>query len=253
MRKILLSLAIICLLCSACSARPLLTAFRAKQPPTIDGDLAEACWQDAMPTSRFVLAGREALPEAQTVARVAFDDERVYIAVEAMEPNLEPRLNMLDMVKAEITDRDGPVFRDDCVEIFIQPGDDTYFQLAVNSIGTLYDSIAMDSSWDGDIEVAAQRGNSSYVFELAIDLESIGGEPTGLWRMNFCRNRTAVEESSTWSGIQGAFHQPAQFGDVRFADSGPIATDVALQIAGETVSVGATLSGTAPALRASVA
>ncbi|MFW6157188.1 MAG: carbohydrate-binding family 9-like protein, partial [Armatimonadota bacterium] len=252
MRKLALVAAVI-ICATAAQARPLLTAYRAETPPAIDGDLSDPCWQAAAPTSRFVLWGRDALPEVQTTARVCFDDRRVYIAVEAMEPNLDPRLNMLDLVKAEVTERDGRVFRDDCVEVFVQPGRDEYYQLAVNSLGTLYDARAMDSSWDGEVEVAAKRGPTGYVFELAIDLDSIGGAPEGTWRMNFCRNRTAVEESSTWSGIQGAFHQPAQFGDVRFADSGPTASEVGMQVAGETVTLEATLTGDAPSLSATVA
>lgn len=250
-RLALIAAAVAC--CAGLQARPLLTACRTGEPPVIDGDLSDACWHTASPTSRFVLWGRDALPEVQTRARVCFDDARVYIAVEAMEPNLDPRLNMLDSVRAEVTERDGRVFRDDCVEIFVQPGDADYYQFAVNSVGALYDGRAMDGAWNGDCEVAAKRGTGSYTFELAIALESIGGKPEGTWRMNFCRNRTAVTESSTWSGLQGEFHQPAQFGDVRFADSAPTITDVGLRIAGEEVTLDATLTGDAPSLSATVA
>lgn len=247
---VLLGIIIVC--CTAASAQPLLTAYRAQTPPAIDGDLADACWQAASPTSAFVLWGHDALPEAQTIARVCFDDQRLYIAVEAMEPNLEPRLNMLDLVRADATGRDSRVFRDDCVEIFIQPGDEAYYQVVVNSIGTIYDGRGMDNAWDGEIEAAAKRGNTSYTFELAIDLASIGGAPEGTWRMNFCRNRTAVAESSTWSGLQGDFHQPAQFGEVLFAEAGPTIRDVSLQIAGETLTAVATMAGQAPTLTANV-
>ncbi len=252
MRRLLAGVAILAC-CTAAHAGPLLTAYEADQPPTIDGDLSDACWEAASATSRFVMWGSDALAEVQTSARVCFDDQRLYIGVEAMEPNLEPRLNMLDMVKADATERDGRVFGDDSVEIFIQPGTDTYYQLAVNSIGTLYDAQVTESSWDGEIVVAAKRLTTSYTFELAIDLESIGAEPSGTWGANFCRNRTAVEESSTWSGIQGAFHQPAQFGDLRFADSGPTATNVAARVAGETVSIDATLGGEESQFSAEVA
>ena len=251
MRRILLVVAVLCL-ASAAYARPLLTAYRAATPPAIDGDLSDPCWQDASPTSRFVLSSRSGFPEAQTIGRVAFDDTNLYVAVEAMEPNLRPALNMLDTVKADVTQRDGPVFRDDCVEIFIQPGDDEYYQLAVNSIGTLYDSRATDSEWSGEIEVAAQLGDDRYTFELAIGLASIGGSPEGAWGMNLCRDRTAVEEASNWAGIQGAYHQPALFGTLQFAESGPTISDVASQVAGETVTLDASLTGDAPALSATV-
>ena len=95
-------------LSSACAvgAQPLLTAYRADDPPRIDGALNDPCWQSACTTSPFILATRPALPEEQTIARVCFDDERLYIAVEARESALEPALNMLEMVRAEQTGRD---------------------------------------------------------------------------------------------------------------------------------------------------
>ncbi|MFW5866813.1 MAG: hypothetical protein ACOCX2_03290, partial [Armatimonadota bacterium] len=84
MRRILLVVAALSLASATVYARPLLTAYRAGTAPTIDGDLSDACWQKASPTSRFVLSSRSGFPEAQTSGRVSFDDERVYIAVEAM-------------------------------------------------------------------------------------------------------------------------------------------------------------------------
>ncbi len=244
-------------LSSACAvgAQPLLTAYRADDPPRIDGALNDPCWQSACTTSPFILATRPALPEEQTIARVCFDDERLYIAVEARESALEPALNMLEMVRAEQTGRDAAVFRDDCVEIFLQPPDGPYYHLAVNSIGTLYDARAGDVAWDGECVVAARRGTRSYTVELSVTFASLEAAPRGRWRVNFARERTAVAELSTWSGLQGSFHQPAQFGDLRFAAAGPAVTRAGIGLSSDGLVLTATVGGAADAdteLRAAV-
>ncbi|MGD9497908.1 MAG: hypothetical protein AB7Y46_16515 [Armatimonadota bacterium] len=226
-------------------AQPLLTAYRARTAPQIDGDLNDACWQSACVTSPFILATDAALPQEQTIARVCFDDARLYLAVEAMERALDPALNMLEMVRAQQTGRDANVFSDDCVEIFLQPPGEAYYHLAVTSIGTLYDARDVDSTWDGDCVVAARRGRKSWTLELAVSFASLGASPTGQWHANFCRERTALVELSTWSGLQGAFHQPAAFGELRFAQSGPAITHAQITIEPDSLLLHAVVGGAA--------
>ncbi len=228
-------------------SQPLLTAYRCEAPPAIDGDLSDACWGGAVATAPFALASAAGMPDEQTRVRVCWDDARLYLGIEAMERNLDPRLNMLDLVRAEETARDAAVFHDDCVEIFLQPPGETYYHLGVNSIGTLYDAMNQGQPWDGACEVAATRGTDRYVIELAIGFESLGASPQGDWRANFCRERTAVEEWSTWSALQGGFHQPAEFGELRFAASGPTIGDSAVEAGGEGVTLEATVAGAADA------
>ncbi len=230
---------------SAAVAQPLLTAYRAATPPQIDGDLGDACWRSACTTSPFILNSAHALPREQTIVRICWDDERLYLGVEAMEGHLDPVLNMLDLVRAEKTGRDSAVFTDDCVEIFLRPPGERYFHLAVNSIGTLYDAVSLGEPWDGDCVVAARRGTKSYAFELSVSFASLGASPAGEWRGNFARERTAVEELSTWSGLQGAFHQPAEFGDLRFAETGPAITSARIGLTAEGPVLMATVAGAA--------
>ena len=236
---------IVVAIAGAASAQPLLTAYRAPAPPQIDGDLGDACWQSACTTSPFILATGDGLPEEQTIVRVCFDDERLYIAAEALEGALEPALNMLELVRAQQTGRDANVFSDDCVEIFLQPPSGGHYHLAANSIGTLYDAREQGAQWDGDCQVAAVRGNGWYTVELSIGLASLGASPAGEWRVNFCRERTAVVEQSTWSGLQGAFHQPAQFGDLGFAEAGPAITRAGMAIGPDRLLLRAVVGGAA--------
>ncbi len=244
MRVCLMALTVLAIAGSAC-AQPLLTAYRAPAPPQIDGDLGDACWQSACTTSPFILATDAALPEEQTVVRVCFDDERLYLGVEAMEGALEPALNMLETVRAEQTMRDSNVFSDDCVEIFLETPEGEYYHLAVNSIGTLYDARDQGDPWDGDCVVAARRGTHSYAVELSVSFASLGAAPAGEWRANFCRERTAVTEQSTWSGLQGAFHQPTAFGELRFAEAGPAITRAGIGIGPDRLLLRAVVGGAA--------
>ena len=64
---------------------------------------------------------------------------------------------------ATVTQRDGPVFYDDAVEIFIHPHKEAglYYHLAVNALGTRYDAHILDGpGWDGNwqAEVRVYRG-----------------------------------------------------------------------------------------------
>ncbi len=224
---------VLCALCAltAVSAQPLMTAYRADTGPVIDGDLSDACWQDANVTSPFCSAREPGLPQEQTQARVCWDDQNLYIALEAFDRFLEPKLNALDRVKAETSGPDARVFADDCVEVFLHPlGMDHYYHFAANSgTGTL-EKTSTDREWDAQWECVARRGTESYVVEMAIPFAALGAGPEGQWRANFARERTAVEEWSTWSGLQGEFHQPDEFGFLHFAESGPALSAIELAI-----------------------
>lgn len=207
-------------------AQPLITAYRAEAPPVIDGVLDDACWGAALAGSHFLSAQGEGLAEEQTHLRVCWDAEHLYLGVEALESLLEPRLNMLHLVKAEKTGRDARVFDEDCIEIFLQPGGDVYYQFAANSGTGTYDAQGTDAGWNCDWQCAAKRTDRSYIIEAAIPLAALGSEPTGEWSVNVTRHRSHAKQYSTWSGLQGAFHQPEAFGRLRFARTGPSATPI---------------------------
>ena len=199
-----------------------LCAYRAATAPVIDAALNDACWAQASVATPFLLAGSPGLPREQTVACVCWDDRCLYIAVEAFEKYLDPRVQMTHLVRAEQKRSDGSVFADECVEFFLQPTTGAYYHFAANSIGTLYDAQRVDRAWNSGWRAAARRGEESYVVEAAIPLAALGAEITAgsEWRANFCRERTAVRELSTWSGLQGGFHAPEAFGWLRFAERG---------------------------------
>ncbi|MBT3377793.1 MAG: hypothetical protein HN742_06585 [Lentisphaerae bacterium] len=215
---------------STALGRPTITAYRAAVPPVIDGRVTEACWGKATVAGPFVDAKAEGLSREQTEVRLCWDRLHLYIAVEANEGLLDPKLNMLHRVKAEATGRDASIFAEDCVELFLQPSGAAYFHFGTNSGNGVYEGRGKASAWNCEWQVRTTRGATSYTAEIAIPFAALGGQPSGEWRANFTRSRPQAKELSTWCGLQGGFHQPEAFGVLRFAESGPTVSSVRLRM-----------------------
>ncbi len=243
MRGSLLLIAL--LLASVASTQAVLTIYHTSEPPVLDGALDDACWQAASVASHFISAQKDRLPEEQTQARACWDDENLYLGIEAFEGMLEPKLNMLHLVKADKTGRDARVFGDDCVEIFLQPGGGEYFHLGANSTTGTYDARGTDSAWNCDWQCVAKRLTASYVLEASIPLSSLSDATPTEWKANFTRHRPHAKEYSTWSGLKDAFHQPEAFGTLRFAQTGPTLAPAAIDQRDGIVEVTTTVGGDA--------
>ncbi|MCK5803834.1 MAG: hypothetical protein KAI66_13420, partial [Lentisphaeria bacterium] len=216
----------------------LLTAYRTDDAPTMDGRLDDACWRSALATSPFVLATADGLPSERTVARFAWDDTNLYVAIEAFEGMLAPALNMLHKVPAKAEGKDANVFSDDSVEVFLQPPQGDYYHFGANSGKGSYDGRGKGSGWDSSWRCASRRGDKSYVVEMSIPFADLGAKPEEGWRLNVTRHRPQAErELSTWCGLRGGFHQPEAFGTLLFADSGPSLGEISVKAAGQGFEV----------------
>lgn len=220
LRYLVVPLVMLCL--APAWGAPLVTAYRTPTAPVLDGKLDDACWQAASVCGPFLPADGSAL-DARSQAYVCWDAEHLYVAFECFDRYLEPALQQMDRVRATVRDHDGNVFGDDCVELFLELAGGRWQQFAANSLGVRYEGRNGDPSWDCDWQAAAHRGSDRYVVELrvpftALDLKPAAGLELGA---NFCRERQAVEEYSTWSGLRGAFNQTGLWGRLRLADSGP--------------------------------
>ena len=103
---------------------------------SIDGRLDELSWQQGEWYSGFSLLDIPHQPASmQTRFKIRFDASHLYIGVQADEPNTAA-------MRTEVTGRDGKVFRDDCVEVMIDPTGERieYYHFIVNALGTLYDA-----------------------------------------------------------------------------------------------------------------
>ncbi len=197
---------------------PLATAGVTDAPPTIDGSLDDACWESAAVLVSFVELDGSALYHLQTEARVCWDAERLYVGVRCAEPNVKA-------IKTQMKQRDDPVWRDDCVELFIDTNHDrsSYYHFAVNAIGTVWDEQRPGSAdWDADVQAAGARGEDEWTAEISIALADLGGaQPGDLWGFNIGRERYAAglrADISAWSPTYGKFLVPERFGELLLAE-----------------------------------
>jgi len=102
-------------------------------PITVDGKLDEPSWQKAEPTRPFVFPWPDQPGAKQrTTARLLWDDHALYVAYTCWDTD----------ITAACENRDDPTYKDDCVEIFINPAPGRsvfYYGLEMNARGVLYD------------------------------------------------------------------------------------------------------------------
>ena len=209
---------------------PAIVCHRAEGKVEIDGHLTEPCWRRAAWATGFSLLGSGEPARAQTLFAVLYDDRRLYVAVECMEPNTEGLV-------VRHRERDSQVWLDDAVEIFVDPRHShrSYFQFVVNAAGAKFDcegrrmnGISTDHSWNGAWTAATSVGKGAWIVELCIPLSTLGvGRPSpwAIFGFNVCRDRQPggkgkAFEWSSWAPMTKGFHEPENFGHLLFAPSG---------------------------------
>lgn len=219
------------LLTGAAGAAPTVEAVALKEPVVLDGELREAVWQPPAPMRDFAVLDTGAAAQAQTEAWVAYDEEALYIAVQAFGPEM-------GALRAECKTRDGrELFQDDVVEVFLDPAHDRfhYLQFACNPLGTRFDlqgdAAGSSPEWNGLWEVAVGRAADRWRVEMRLPFATLGlKRGTGqVWGLNICRERPAGPENSSWAPTTGTFGTPASFGELQIAaDLSPFCLELAV-------------------------
>ena len=181
--------------------------------PAIDGDLNDKTWSGLERMTDFSILGTKKQAEKQTRVAVCHDGQRLYIAAWLFEPRL-------DQLQSSHTKRDGELWEDDCLEIFIDSNNDrkTYYQLIVNPNGALFDSKDGKKSWNGNITAAAAIGQDVWTVELVVpfsDLDVPESRPRA-FAVNWCREDKVSAVLSSWSALNARFLEPRNFGVLLF-------------------------------------
>lgn len=163
-------------------------------------------------------------PAQRTTVACAWDEHELRVRFECVDA--EPW--------ATITQRDGPLWEEEVVEVFLDPVGDgaCYFEFEVNPLGTVLDLVLRrnrsgykkDFAWDCDgLRAGVQRTADGWNAEIAIPFASLVAEPPRAgseWRANFTRidrPRNRERELSAWAPTRLAtFHAPERFGVLRF-------------------------------------
>ncbi|MEM7586219.1 MAG: DUF5916 domain-containing protein [Acidobacteriota bacterium] len=164
------------------------------QPATseirVDSDLDEPAWEQAVtiPLTREWAPGDNAEPPVETECLVTFDENNLYVAFRAFDP--EP-----EKIRAFLGDRDVP-FSDDTVGFLVDTfnGRREAFEFRVNPLGVQMDGIltdiglanqdinfwqridydgAQDWSWDAIWSSAGKITDEGYVVEMAIPFRQL--------------------------------------------------------------------------------
>lgn len=190
---------------------PSLEAGVAQQPPKMDGDLSDPCWTEKNRASGFLTTTGDA-PQRETDAWIACDAGHIYAAFRC-------RLKPGDALTANVKERDGQVWLDDDVELFLNPKGDyaDYIQFVVNPLGTRYESQRTNAGWNAEWEAKTKVSPEEWTAEISIPISQVPVDfsVSDEWGANFCRSDKVAKEASSWSCVFGGFHSPERFGLVK--------------------------------------
>jgi hypothetical protein len=193
-------------------------AVRVDKGPLVDGYLDEPQWQQAERLIGFTLLVSPAtLPEGQTVGRILYDQERIYVGVECFDRNL-------GLLVYEKRPRDAEIWADDSVEVHLDPHNEkaNYYQVIVNPVGSFYDAIELDDTWDGAVKVKAQRLADRWTVEFSLTfacLDASTPREGSSWGFDLFRRQksTGVTIKSAWSNTgRDDFDVPERYGTLVF-------------------------------------
>jgi hypothetical protein len=104
---------------------------RAPAAPIIDGKLDEAAWRAAGVIEFRFPWEKQTGARQKTTARLLWNDEYLFAGYECEDSD----------IVAQYTQRDDPTYKDDAVELFINPdpSQDWYYGMEMNARATLYD------------------------------------------------------------------------------------------------------------------
>jgi hypothetical protein len=200
--------------------RKAFAAVHSQTPPTIDGQLDETLWMTGRAPLGLADNATADAPKAGTTVHLAWDAEALYIGLDCDEPL------MADVLES-VSERDGPAWTDNAVEIFVDgasSGKD-FHQLILTSAGALLDGRMVDgafsSSWDmsdEELQYAVSRHDVGWRVELRLTWAGLAmSQPDAgsTLRFNITRDRNVVvadeSEATALSPTFGGFHAPARF------------------------------------------
>jgi hypothetical protein len=181
-----------------------LTAQRITVSPKIDGVLSEECWQTTAPASDFVQYEpyNGAAPTFQTVFKVVFDDNAIYLG--AVMYDDEP-----EKIMRELGPRDSDELNADAILFNISPYNDGLNSLDffLYASGVQVDiktfSTGEDISWDAVWKSAVTITEEGWVAEIEIPYSALRFPQLEQqrWGLNVVREIRRIREISTWNYV----------------------------------------------------
>ena len=182
-----------------------ITCWRAASPIAVDGDLSKPAWQGVPRSPRFVdmVSGEPGFYDTRVACQ--WDDERFYVGYWAEEPQ----------VRATLTRRDSFIWNDNDLELFVA-GDDCYYELEVNSFGTVYEAFFV---WQDALRRGSRFDRPD--FDLySRDVDLLGGfQDASRWGRHPRGRRFAFLDFDL-AGLQAAVEVDGRINDPTTVDRG---------------------------------
>ena len=181
---------------------------KASLAPVIDGELDDACWQNAPFHSEFYTYNTTMKSSLKTEFAVACTETDIVFAFRCLDtPTPEEAL----------IDRTPKGIFKECVEIMLDPtgGKDTYFHFAIGRNGRLYDrrceqgGYIGDATWESNYTAKVKLQENSWTCEAAIPYRSLELRNGGAEYWSFNVTRESKELASIVKG--GIFNVAAAF------------------------------------------
>jgi hypothetical protein len=185
------------------ASRPISSASRITDAPSIDGALDESVWLNAAPLTSFVQAEPfEGQPASEhTEVRILYDDDAIYVGV--VLHDRDPAL-----IVTTDTRRDANLEEMDSFQMIFDTFRDQQngFVFGTNAAGVQYDAQVRgqddEESWDGSWDVRTSTNATNWVAEFRIPLRTLRyGPAPQTWGVNFFRNIQRTRERAYWSAL----------------------------------------------------
>lgn len=185
----------------------------------VDGLLNEAAWEKAQEANGLmeVKVWRSGSESARTSVKVLFDDDFVYIGFICFDSQPEK-------IESYATKKDMDLRDDDSVFVLIEAVSDRdhYYYFATNLNAAQLDGRVnldgrtADPAWDGNWRSAAQKTDSGWSAEIAIDLSGLGyqSKEEKVIGIRLSRIVPRMLESSFWSGALDPAFKISQLGQL---------------------------------------
>jgi hypothetical protein len=117
--------------------------------------------------------------------------------------------------KSYHAERDGDIWNDDCVEIFIS--NHAFYHFIINSHNVNLDEKDNDASWNGLWESAVKTDHDYWQVEIKLPFHTIDMRPGDTEiTLNFCREKyTVPSEISSWAYTAGQFINTQNYGRLK--------------------------------------
>ena len=197
------------------------------EPPTIDGDLSDACWQQAQVPPVFSELGAcgEKIPGLVNL-RFLCDDAHLYVAADVRAaPGRVPAAR-------QERPRDGKIFSDDSIELYLHtaPADLDDFCFMVNCDNAVLDSCTHKSfrgqerpgrDLDPEWRHATAKRTGQWSIEVAIPFKELADRPPQsgwVWRVRVGHNSPAFGHAMWPRNESTSFHESTCSGYLIFRE-----------------------------------